>query len=111
MNSEDSDEIRAAVIALHGLRSASVSSSTVSSPVHTSLSRSSTFDEPELYSPMTSLSDLHQLEMDKEQQEHFLDRVSQMPLVQGALRAYELGKNSSRVVKVSPKLWLPKSLK
>jgi hypothetical protein len=32
--------------------------------------------------------------------EHFIDRVSQLPYVGGALRAYETGKNANRVVKV-----------
>lgn len=33
----------------------------------------------------------------------FIGRVSQLPLVSGALRVYERGRNSSRVVKVSPR--------
>jgi hypothetical protein len=57
-----------------------------------------------LSSPATSLAEMQQYPGLGDQpdlvDEHFLDRVSQMPLVSGALKGYERARNSNRVVRV-----------
>jgi hypothetical protein len=93
MNAEDA----AAAEALSGLRHSSTSSSSLSSFDHTAVSYA------DIDSYMTSMTELDD-KPESLSEEHFLERVSHLPLVGSAFRAYELGKNSSRVVKVSPAL-------
>jgi hypothetical protein len=63
---------------------------------------SSAYDLPEGRQLVRASSSLAQHEQQLQQQgdDGFIGRVSQFPLVSGALRVYERGRNSSRVVKV-----------
>lgn len=62
-------------------------------------------------SPWTSTTSLHSLQDPNIPDARFFDRVSHLPYIASAVRAYELGRNSSRVVKVSNlhRLFLPPS--
>ena len=72
-----------------------------------STSTSATTLSSEVSSPATSLADLgrtysNHIGIDEPElvDEHFLERVSHMPLVSGALKGYERARNSHRVVRV-----------
>lgn len=119
-----------AIAALGSLRESHASASASAAGSHPSLSGADTSNSlsrrssgaltpfGSSASPWTSSTSLHSYHhehpslLDPDNPEaRFLDRVSQLPYISGAMRVYEMGRNSSRVVKVRRSLpWLLRAL-